>query len=384
MSRNGIGKWDRFYAEVEDMVSRNPKIRPTKMAKSIAKRSGVDYTDSFRRTISLFKRKVLSENSPHTGLNAECEKVGIPVDDVKHYWYKGQHYSIHVRGDEFDPIVFTEELVEEISQWSPKYKKIPRAKVKDPHCLVFDPADIHIGKLCSSFETGEEYDSQIAIQRVREGLRGILQKSNGWNIDKVIFVVGNDTLHTDNPRRQTTAGTPQDTDGMWYENFITAKKLLVEVIESLVTVADVEVVYNPSNHDFMSGFMMIQAVEAWFRKSKNITFKTDMSHRKYSTYGKNLIGTTHMDGARMADLPMLMAHEASEHWNDCKHRYIYGHHIHHKSSKDVFSVCIETLRSPSGTDSWHHRKGFQHSPKAIEGFIHHPEHGQVARLTHIF
>lgn len=48
------------------------------------------------------------------------------------------------------------------------------------------------------------------------------------------------------------------------------------------------------------------------------------------------------------------------------------------------SVCVEALRSPSGTDSWHHRNGFAHAPKAIEGFIHHKEHGQVARITHLF
>lgn len=29
-------------------------------------------------------------------------------------------------------------------------------------------------------------------------------------------------------------------------------------------------------------------------------------------------------------------------------------------------------------------KKYQHSPKAVEGFVHHPVHGQVARLTHIF
>ncbi len=318
-------------------------------------------------------------------IDDECESVGIDPAKVKHYWYKGKHYSINVSGkDEFDPESFISELTEEISKWSPKYKKIKRKRTKDPHCLVFDPADIHIGKLCSSFETGEEYNSQIAVQRVKEGLEGILSKSESWNIDKIIFIAGNDVLHTDNPRRQTTSQTPQDTDGMWYENFVTAKRLLVDIIETLMSVADVEVVYNPSNHDYMSGFMLLQCIEAWFRKSKNITFDNDMSHRKYTVYGKNLIGSTHMDGAKSQDLPMLMAHEASENWNDCKHRYIYGHHIHHKTSKDVFSVCIETLRSPSGSDSWHHRKGFQHAPKAVEAFIHSPEHGQVARLTHLF
>jgi len=48
------------------------------------------------------------------------------------------------------------------------------------------------------------------------------------------------------------------------------------------------------------------------------------------------------------------------------------------------SVCVEALRSPSGADGWHHRKGYCHSPKAIEGFIHDFEHGQLQRLTHLF
>ena len=68
---------------------------------------------------------------------------------------------------------------------------------------------------------------------------------------------------------------------------------------------------------------------------------------------------------------------------DIEHNF-YIHHIHHKKSKDYMSVCVEALRSPSGTDSWHHRNGYQHSPKAIEGFLHHAEHGQVARFNHLF
>ena len=91
-----------------------------------------------------------------------------------------------------------------------------------------------------------------------------------------------------------------------------------------------------------------------------------------------------MDGAEPADLPLLMAHEAGAWWRECKYRYIFGHHVHHKTSKDYMSVNVETLRSPSGTDSWHHRNGYQHAPKAVEAFIFHPKHGQIARLSHIF
>ena len=318
-------------------------------------------------------------------LQKECEVMGIPMKDVDHYWHKGQHFSLHVKNEGVSPEELRDDIIKAMDKHSPSYKKIPRTKSEDGHLLVVDPADIHIGKLATSFETGEDYDSQIAVKRVKKGVKGILQKSNGFNIDKILFVGGNDILHIDTPKRVTTAGTPQDTDGMWYENFLTAKKLYVDVIETLLSVADVHFVYNPSNHDYMSGFMLSDSIQSWFRKSKNITFDCSIAHRKGFMYGQNLIGTTHGDGAKLADLPLIMANEFSKEWADTKHRYVYTHHIHHKSSKDYHGITVESLRSPSGSDSWHHRNGYGvGGVKAVEGFIHSKEHGQVARLTHIF
>ena len=321
----------------------------------------------------------------HRALQKECEAMGIPMKDVDHYWHKGQHFSLHVKNKVVSPEELRDDIIKAMDKHSPSYKKIPRTKSEDGHLLVIDPADIHIGKLATSFETGEDYDSQIAVKRVKKGVKGILQKSNGFNIDKILFVGGNDILHIDEPHRKTTAGTPQDTHGMWYENFLTAKKLYVDILETLVTVADVHFVYNPSNHDYMSGFMLSDSIQSWFRKSKNMTFDCSIAHRKGFKYGQNLIGTTHGDGAKLADLPLIMANEFSKEWADTKHRYVYTHHIHHKSSKDYHGITVESLRSPSGSDSWHHRKGYGvGGVKAVEGFIHSKEHGQVARLTHIF
>lgn len=356
----------------------------TDIAKKLSDEFNFEYNDNLRKKVSYWIQK---ETEHLSGVFQECESEGINPDNVSSFWYKSKRYSINVKNpkETFDTDKFKDEIVAEISKWSPNYPKINRESNKDSHCLLFDPSDIHISKLCSSFETGEDYNSQIAIKRVMDGLHGIIQKSNGFNIDKIIFVAGNDILHVDNPKRQTTSGTPQDTDSsMWYDSFLIAKRLLVDIIETLVQIADVEVVFNPSNHDYMSGFMLLDGVKGWFRNHPNVTFNSNMAHRKYTVYGQNLIGTTHMDGAKPQDLPLLMAHEAPNEWAECKHRYIFGHHVHHKTSKDYMSVNLETLRSPSGTDSWHHRNGYQHAPKAVEAFIFHPDHGQVARLTHIF
>ena len=171
---------------------------------------------------------------------------------------------------------------------------------------------------------------------------------------------------------------------MWYSNFLIAKRLYVDILETLLSVADVHFTFNPSNHDYTHGFFLADVIQTWFKDCDNISFDCSIAHRKGYLYGKNLIGTTHGDGAKHGDLPLLLATEFPHEWSLSKHRYVYTHHVHHKTSKDYIGVTVESLRSPSGTDSWHHRNGYQHSPQAVEGFLHHKEFGQVCRISHLF
>lgn len=320
----------------------------------------------------------------HEALKKECEEKGIPIEDVNHYWYKGDNFSINVKSPSVTYLDVRDEVLKDMAKHSPKYPFISRTKIKEPHLLVIDPSDVHIGKLSSSEETGEDYNVEIAVKRVIDGVESLLKKCNGFSFDKIMYVIGNDILHTDTPKRTTTSGTPQDTDGMWHKNFLVAKKLHISVIEMLMQVADVYVQYDPSNHDYMSGYFLADTISSWFSKSKNVTFNTSINHRKYFRYHNNIIGTTHGDGAKESDLPLLMAHETGIDWAECKHKYFYTHHIHHKKSKDYMGVTVESMRSPSGPDSWHHRNGYLHSPKGIDAFIHHPTQGQIARISHIF
>ena len=318
----------------------------------------------------------------------QCKAAGIELKDVKHYWHKSEKFSIFAKNegltleDTFAPIL------QELQTYSPKFERIERSIIADPHCLIIDPSDVHVGKYAAASETGQHYDIQKAVDQVDQGIDGILSKAFGFNIDKVIFVIGNDCLHIDTPRRTTTSGTPQDTSGMWHEAFIAAKEMYVRAIERILPYSDVEIIFNPSNHDYMSGFMLAQTIEAYYRWSTNVTFDVSISHRKYTKYGNNMIATSHGDGAKLEQTPILMATENPQMWNDCHYRYIYLHHIHHKqthkfmSGKDFIGVTAEYLRTPSPSDGWHDKNGYVGSKKAIEGFIHSFNDGQVARLTH--
>jgi hypothetical protein len=358
----------------------------------IAEKLGLQINKGNRYRITEQQRVALAALTDHPALQAEAEAVGLPINNVRQYWYKGKNFSIQVSNNkapvDFEHII--DDLTDRIKKHSPKYKSVSRKPIADPHLLIIDAADTHFGKLASAYETGEDYNIAIAKQRVIEGFNGILAKSQAFNIEKIVVVVGNDVLHFDNAKSTTTSGTFQDSDVMFYDMFNIALETFVGLIESIVSDYDVDIVFNPSNHDYASGWMFARTLETWFRNTVNVNVVSDIRHRKYYQYGLNMIGLSHGDGAKMADMPLLMANESPQMWADTKFRYIYLHHIHHKqvtkfqSGKDYIGVTVEYLRSPSSADSWHSRNGYCGSKKAIEGFIHSKEHGQVARLSHYY
>lgn len=309
-------------------------------------------------------------------------------------WLKTPEASIFVKNQEdFDRLEdIKADWLEKIKSHSPKYTPFKYKKITDGHLLVVDPADTHIGKLSYEEETGEEYNVSKAIQRVKSGLEALIQKTQSFPIEKIVLVIGNDILHTDTVTKTTTKGTPQDTDGLWFDNYRKAHHLYVECIERLLAIAPVHIVHCPSNHDVMSGFFLAQSIEAYFHAHKNVSFDVTIAHRKYLEYGRNLLGFSHGDGGKETDLMITMAHESTYWKSDKKNpqfRYWYLHHQHHmkkisyKDGEDYIGGTIEYLRAVSASDGWHARNMYK-APQSICAFIHSKDFGQVARITHYF
>ena len=344
--------------------------------------------------INEYRGTELDNINGNTALDLHLKERGINKDEVvsvKHWQnMSGElRFSIVTKKNYgVEQTKLLKDIKSLIDKHAPTYKKIKRTKGK--HLLVINPADVHIGKLAVAIETGDEYNTKIATERVLEGITGLIEKSKGFTIEKVLFCIGNDILHIDNVYNTTTAGTPQDANGKWWQHFELALDVYVKCVEILRQVAPVDVIHSMSNHDYQSGFHLAHALKSWFRKTKDVTFDISVAHRKYYKYGSNLIGLEHGDGAKMDKLPLLMAQERPLEWSQTKYRYWYLHHLHHKvkhkwlDAKDYIGVTVEYMRSPSGTDSWHNRKGFTGVQKAVEGFIHERNSGQIARLVHYF
>lgn len=387
-----MGKYDKYKDEIIQL-RKEQNLSSDKIAEELTKRYASDDLSTSNlarhiRYVNYYMDSIVDESLHRNNLKSNSWKVS---------WIKDPESgtSTLVKNPDFkeeavDYDLIRDEMIEEMSKLSPEIGKYKRNKSKDPHCLVLDIADLHIGKLATKNGSGNDYNTKIAINRAIDGSLSLIDKSSGYDIDQVVFVIGNDVLHIDNPKRTTTAGTPQDTDGMWYDNFKIARSVYSSIISKLTSIADVHVVHCPSNHDYMSGFMLADAISCYFHNNKNVTFDISNIHRKYFQYGKNMIAFSHGDGAKLEQVPYLAAHESKEMWAATDYRYAYLHHIHHKdywkfrSGKDFTGMTVEYLRSPSGTDRWHKDNGFTGSKVAIEAFIHHPKKGQVCRLTHNF
>lgn len=280
------------------------------------------------------------------------------------------------------------------------------------HLLVVSPADIHMGKLAEVMETGEAYDISIAEARTKEGVKGLLEMAHKFGVEAITVNTGNDSLHTDNNRSTTTSGTPQSTTGSIFSMFDAMFSTWVWVIDTAAEYAPVHVVFDPSNHPWVSDWMLNRALMAYFRNDSRVTFDikmNDIRHRKYQVYGSNLIGFTHGDGVKEKDLPSMMQYECREWWGKTQRGYWLIKHKHHKDAKTIGlsgyqqekdlagvtviktgdmdlskNVSVEIVRSPSGTDGWHDRNGYVGAIKAVEAFLFHSERGQIARFTYPF
>jgi len=208
--------------------------------------------------INEFRGDNLENINGNTALDIHLKERGIDKKDVvsvKHWQSMSGdlRFSIVTKEDfGLNENQIFKKINNFIEEYSPTYTTIKHTKGN--HLLVINPADIHIGKYANELETGEQYDCETAVVRVLEGIEGLIQKSKGFDIDRVLFCVGNDVLHIDNVYNTTTKGTHQDTDGKWWEHYEIALMLYVKCIETLRQIAPVDVIHSMSNHDYQSGY----------------------------------------------------------------------------------------------------------------------------------
>jgi len=290
-----------------------------------------------------------------------------------------------------EALLFKEEVLDEIKKHAPRYKPVKRIPSTDTYLLEVSPFDLHIGKLAWGAEVdGASYDSKIACEILEGAIIDLLERAKGFPIGEILFVVGNDLLHTDGINQTTTGGTRMDADSRHQKMFGVAWRAMVQAIDMLREVAHVTVLVVPGNHDRDSSFKVGEVLFAWYRNDVEVTIDNAPTLRKYYRYGNMLLGFSHGCDEKHDSLPMIMANERKLDWSETEFHYWHLAHFHTKrqtkytAGNTLSGVEVVILPSLCGTDAWHHQMGYVKGPRAMQAFIYHPKLGEVARLTSSF
>lgn len=234
--------------------------------------------------------------------------------------------------------------------------------------FVFSPSDLHLGKLGV-----DGYNLEVAYARVWECADYFFTEARERGINDALIVLGNDWGHIDNPHSQTTRGTPQDS-APYREVVRWSAQVARGLVEYFAKEFDrTKVVVVPSNHSKAGDFWLEELLSACFPGRV-----LEAGERTYFTWGQNLVGLEHGDGAKDADLPMIMAKEKPQQWASTKYRYWLTGHLHHLREIDR-GVIICQAPSLSGADRWHDKNGYVLADKLGVAYIFDKQLGQTQR-----
>lgn len=256
-----------------------------------------------------------------------------------------------------------------------KHAPVKRTKIQHPHLLELSLVDAHFGKLCWGQHTGTPYDLDIARDDYVNAVDELLDKVQGFKIDRIVFPVGNDFFQINNWLGTTAKGTVVDSvDDRFQKVFRVGVHAVEHAIRRCREIADVEVLWIPGNHDPETSWYLTEVLAAMFSADSHVKFDAGPSDRKYRAYGNTLIGYTHGDQCSHDKLPLLMAtdHVAKPLWSNARFHYIRVGHFHKKKEtkyigSDTFNgVSVTILPSLSGTDKWHYEQGYVNNHRTAE------------------
>ena len=262
----------------------------------------------------------------------------------------------------------------------------PRKKsTKDPHMLEVSLFDSHFGKLC--WYSGKEFGSGKAAKLYLDAVDELLEKTSAWNVELVLYPIGNDFFHVDSWKNTTTKGTPVDADAPFQQVFEIGVAAVINAIDRCLSTAPVKLLWVPGNHDLSTSWYLMRVLSAWYKSNKNVEVDIDPRPRKYIHYGVNLIGFTHGNEEQHRDLPAIMAGEVPKEWANSSWREFHTGHFHRakqivvKHTDEFGGVRVRTLPSLSGTDSWHYQKGYVNNQRAAEAYLWNKKDGYAGHLS---
>jgi hypothetical protein len=275
-------------------------------------------------------------------------------------------------------------FMQELSTYKlPVFPKLDPANIysdsSEKVCGVISLQDLHFGKV------GNEDMHKIMEKAI---LYLVGKAFRNYNMEKIIFIIGPDTLNMDTFDGTTTKGTLVENSEVATKAYVKAFNAVCSAITTLKNYCEhLEVVFVPGNHDRLSSFHMIHAAAQVFRQQFDITFNVEYSERKVITYGKCMIAVEHGD-ASSKNNPLVYAVEFPTEWGNTTHRILYTGHYHGRKTKEVITENEEQgfvtriIPALTSSDYYHYHNKWTGNQRSAIMHIHDATKGLISEFVY--
>lgn len=260
-----------------------------------------------------------------------------------------------------------EDIDEHFKDYTPP-KLAPRAKRKKQEGLLLEVVlgDMHL----------DGNNNGNITKRVENTLDGIEQIN--MDISEIVLVPIGDIFHYDSYQKTTTGGTKIDSGGMGHQKmFDLGLDLLKIAVERLKRIAPVKLMFVPGNHDYTYSYMLLKAVECYYREDENVNVDCGHHPRKAVLWGENLIVWAHGEVAktRISDLPQVEFREA---FGKAGCVELHAGHLHSQQAFEKGGVIVRYLPAIASPTEWEIKEGFVGSLRGTMCYLWDKKPGYVA------
>lgn len=391
---NGAGKLARRW-KVSEMEVREAKILARELLRSSRENEQANYIKTLEdQLVKISNEKgtlestITSDFAPQSDEElARLHKIDLKKYKISNYWSKvkpdgkftSSVFATLKKKNEFNPEDFAQFLKDYQNKTIPiVYSK--RDNSKQTVDVEVSVCDVHINRLTLTPSTLEN--------RVEEYLSVIdnliLAFTGAYNVDTIIFPIGNDFFNSDNYHETTTNGTPQRNSAPYDAAYEAGFDALVAAIIKLKSVCNkLHVILVQGNHDKTTDYYLAHGLEIYFKKYDNISFDREASNLKSVVLGNTFIGYHH-GNTKIEELPLIFATspEYSKSFGLSKYREVHTADKHHYMVKEIkgSGVRIQQIPSLAGPDRWSNDNNYINNIRAGLALVYHPEKGKIAEI----
>jgi len=321
-----------------------------------------------------------AEKSIDPAVSQAMDDAGMQDSEILHSgWLKTEKASLYFKIPKDESL---HDKIEYIRNAMDSIKAIPEIVKSEIHSedllTIYPIFDAHIGMRARKSETGEEYTTEIALQRIINGIASCVAAAPSSKFG--VILVGGDFLHHNDNTNMTQSGHVLDVDTRIEQTIESAIDALAAAIEISATKHETVLVsVIQGNHDRDAYLAVRMAMIQRYRENPRIEIQKNVGDFFIMEFGLCLFAAHHGDKAKAERLVMHLANEWPEMWGRTRFRFYFTGHLHHAKMQDIGGVQVEQMRPVTPRDFYSMSRAYG-SQSQMQSITFHKQLGEISRI----